>query len=276
MRYIFIALILSAWLTAVHAQDRVFAYTYQSNVLNTGSVDFEFQNTLRTGKVGPYSPYIYGQHLDQRLELEVGLGGKVQTAFYINSELFHYADTSSDGMNQDLKISFSNEWKWKISDPVANAVGTGLYGEIEAGGSNIELEGKLIFDKQFPHDLVALNIAGKYELEREISRVDKVTKATWVYNSPIELYLGYMHFFSHTIGLGLEARNNNDITQKNGWMNSVFFAGPVFHVSIDNFMINFSSLPQIVNLHKTKAAPGSRDLDGFEAAEIRLLVGYSF
>src|ERR1017187_3729321 len=102
--------------SASNAQDRVFAYTYQTNVLNSGDFDLEFQNTLRTGKVGAFSPYVYGQHLDQRLEMEFGLGGNIQTSFYFNSERFDYADTSSTGMNSDLQISFSNEWKWKLSD----------------------------------------------------------------------------------------------------------------------------------------------------------------
>src|SRR5258708_40092297 len=84
------------------AQDRMFAYTYQTNVLNKGDFDLEFQNTLRTGKAGAYSPYVFGQHLDQRLEFEVGLGKNIQTSFYLNSELFRYADTSSTELNQEL------------------------------------------------------------------------------------------------------------------------------------------------------------------------------
>src|SRR2546422_225548 len=85
-----------------HAQDRLFAYTYQSNVLNKGDFDLEFWNTLATGKAGAYSPYIYGQHLDQRLELEAGLGKRWQTAFYFNSERFDYADHTSDEINSGL------------------------------------------------------------------------------------------------------------------------------------------------------------------------------
>ncbi|PWT93844.1 MAG: hypothetical protein C5B54_01240 [Acidobacteria bacterium] len=258
------------------AQDRVFAYTYQSNVLNKGDFDLEFQNTLRTGKVGAYSPYIFGQHLDQRLELEFGLGKKVQTAFYFNSELFHYADSSSSDMEQELDISFSNEWKWKFADPVANSVGAALYGEIEVGGSNVELEGKLIIDKQFQKDLFAMNLVGRYEVEKEVSRVGNVTKVQRNHNSPLEFDFAYMHFIRPFIGLGAELRNVNDITKENGWMNSVWFVGPAFHATIGKCFVNFSALPQLCNVHKTDSAPGSRDLNDFEATEFRLLVGYSF
>jgi hypothetical protein len=277
MKYIVSIIIILIFFNHVtHAQDRVFAYTYQTNVLNKGDFDLEFQNTLRTGKVGEFSPYVFGQHLDQRLELEFGLGSNIQTSFYLNSERFDYAHTSSTGMNSDLKISFSNEWKWKLSDPVANAIGSTLYAELEFGGDNIELETKLILDKRIVNDLFAMNIVSKYEIERQIVRLNNVTEAIWIHNSPVEFNFGYMHFFNKDFSVGIEARNNNDIIQGNGWMNSVWFAGPAFHFTIGRCFVLFTALPQLVNTHKTVYAPGNRDLNDFEAAEFRLLAGYDF
>ncbi len=276
MKSVLTVIILFTFANISFAQDRMFAYTYQTNVLNKGDFDLEFQNTLRTGKVGAYSPYVFGQHLNQRLELEVGLGKKVQTSFYFNSELFHYADTSSASLNQELQVSFSNEWKWKLSDPVANRIGSALYGEFEFGGSNVEFEGKLILDKRINNELFAFNLVGKYEIEKEISRENNITKALWTHNSPVELYFAYMHFFKPHIGLGFEIKNNNDITKEDGWMNSVLFGGPAFFVSVGRFFTNISVLPQFVNLHKTAVAPGNRDRNDFETAEFRILVGYDF
>ncbi len=274
MKYIFIVFILLPG--TLIAQDRVFAYTYQTNILNKGDFDLEFQNTLRTGKVGAFSPYIFGQHLDQRLELEFGLGKNFQTAFYFNSELFHFADSSSSEIQQELAISFSNEWKWKFSDPVANRIGAALYGELEIGGSNVEFEGKLILDKRLPKDLFALNLVGRYEVEKEINRVGNVSKAVWTHNSPVELDFGYMHFTKPGMGFGAEIRNVSNITKENGWVNSVWFAGPAFHATIGRCFVNISALPQLWNMHKTDIAPGKRDLNDFEAAEFRVLAGYSF
>ncbi len=273
LTFLFILLITSVSI----AQDRLFAYTYQTNVLNKGDFDLEFQNTFSTGKVGAYSPYVFGQHLDQRVEFEVGLGRNVQTAFYLNSELFNFADTSSVDLNQELKISFSNEWKWKLSDPMANKIGVALYEELEVGGNNFESETKIILDKRWQKDLIAFNIVGKYEIEKEVFRDGaNKTVAEWTHSSPVEFYLGYLHFIKPKIGIGLEFKNNNDITKEDGWANSVIFAGPSVHFSVDKFFANISVLPQIANLHKTDAAPGNRDLNGFEAIEIRALVGYSF
>ncbi len=243
--------------TASLAQDRLFAYTYQTNVLNKGDFDLEFQNTLQTGKTGAYSPYVFGQYLKQRLELEFGLGKKVQTSFYLNSETFHFADTSSTDLNKEQKMTFSNEWKWKLTDPVANAIGTCLYGELEFGASNIEFEGKIILDKQFKKDLLAFNIVGKYEVEKEVTRENNITKAEWVNNSPVEFYFGYLHHFNSKISLGIEAKNNNNITQNEGWRNSVLFSGPAFHVTIGKCFVNLSALPQLVNMNKSESVPGT-------------------
>lgn len=276
MKKIIILFIFSFFTYSSFAQDRVFAYTYQSNVLDKGVFDLEFHNTLGTGKTGDFSPYIFGQTLNQRLELEFGLGHNLQTAFYFNSELSTNATATSAGINNELKISFSNEWKLKLSDPVANLVGSGLYGEFEFGGNNVEFEGKILLDKRINKELFAFNIVGKYEIEKEINHVDNLSTADWTHNSALELYFGYMHFIKPSFSLGLEARNSNIITKDNGWINSVLFAGPAMHVSIGKCFVLLTAMPQLTNLHKTSSAPGNRDLVNYEAAEISLLVGYDF
>jgi hypothetical protein len=124
--------------------------------------------------------------------------------------------------------------------------------------------------------LFAANIVGRYEVEKEITRVANVSKAQWTHNSPLELDFAYLHFFKRGIGVGAEVRNINDITKEQGWMNSVWFAGPAFHAAVGRFFVNISALPQLRNVHITEAAPGKRDLNDFEATEIRVLAGYSF
>ena len=132
-------------------------------------------------------------------------------------------------------------------------------------------------DKRWQKDLVAFNVAAIYEIEKEIVTVSgHESEAKWERSTPLEFYLGYLHFIKPTTGLGLELKINNDITEEDGWINSVLFIGPAYHASIDRFFANFSILPQIANLHKTDEAPGNRDLNGFEALEARLLIGYSF
>ena len=98
-----------------YGQDRIFTYAYQSTVLNKGQREIEIWNTVESGKEDFY------RRLRHRVEYEIGLGGNVQTAFYLNID---------QKFEQPVSLGFSTEWKWKLTDPVANAVGLGLYGEL--------------------------------------------------------------------------------------------------------------------------------------------------
>jgi hypothetical protein len=62
----------------VKAQDNVFTYNYQSNLLNKDQKELEVWTTLGTGLQD------YCRGFKHSLEFEVGLGGKRQTAFYLN------------------------------------------------------------------------------------------------------------------------------------------------------------------------------------------------
>src|SRR4051812_19526924 len=118
---------------ATFAQDRQFVYTYQSLTLPKGTKDIEVWNTYRTGR-----QYLYNR-LDQRIEFEVGVTDKLQTALYFNAEHKMYqshldtlggiADTSFYGLFNESAFSFSSEWKLRLSDPVANRIGSALYAE---------------------------------------------------------------------------------------------------------------------------------------------------
>ena len=61
---------------AANAQDRVFTYTYQSNVLNKGQKEIEVWSTLGTGRQDYYRGF------DHSLEFEMGLGGNLQQERY--------------------------------------------------------------------------------------------------------------------------------------------------------------------------------------------------
>lgn len=280
MKYIITTAIFFAITTAAFAQDRVFARTYQSNVLAKGSFDLEYWTTLRTGKVGDYSPYAFGRYLDNRIELEFGLGKNIQTAFYFNTSNFKYAlpDTSATEFptQTNIETSFSSEWKFKLSDPVANKIGSALYFELTAGSDEYELEGKIILDKRINNELFAFNLVGEYELETEVEKEDNKIKREMEWEAPIELDFAWMHFFKPTCGLGLEIRNHNEIAKGEGWEHSVLFAGPSLFFNQGKFWGVLNVLPQIKNLYKTDAAPGSKVYDEHEALEVRLLIGYSF
>ncbi|MBL0341608.1 MAG: hypothetical protein IPP71_12095 [Bacteroidetes bacterium] len=155
--------------SSLQAQDRLFTYTYQSVVLNQGQREIEVWNTLRTGREGFY------RALDSRIEFEFGVAKKLQTAFYLN--MSNSASEQSFDINDgedlvyietEMDWSFSNEWKYKLSDPVANAIGSALYAEIGVGSKEFEIEAKLILDKKIGRITHALNLVAEPEWETEI------------------------------------------------------------------------------------------------------------
>jgi hypothetical protein len=252
------------------SQDRNFARTYQSNIIPKDVIDLEYWNTLRMGKKGDYSPYEFGRILDQRLELEVGLGGNVQTAFYLNVSHSSLLPLGGDAISSSTVTGFSNEWKWKLSDPVADGLGSALYGELSVNGTDVEFEGKVILDKRFGKSLVAFNLTGEAEIEAEAEDGEVEQEGEF----PVQLDLGYTYLFSPQFGIGIEATNHNEFTE-DGLEHSVLFAGPTIFVASGRVFGILNVQPQIRNLHTSDVAPGNLVLDEHEKIQARLLIGMS-
>ncbi len=246
------------------AQDRVFTYTYQTNVLSKGVKELEYWSTVRSGRKEFYNA------IDQRFELELGLGKNVQTAFYFNAN--HSVSKGADGLVSNTETGFSNEWKIKLSDPVANKIGTGLYGEIGFNGEELEIEAKILLDKKFGNNLVAFNAVGEYEIEYEYEADENELEAE--VETPFELDFAYMHFMGSHMGVGLEARNHNEVSEK-GWENSVWYAGPTLHFNGANWFINVNAMPQLFNARTTEGTTEKLELNNHEKLEARVLLSFT-
>lgn len=263
-RILCVALTLFAF-TSSFAQDRFFGRTYTSNVLPKGNVDLELWHTSRFGHTGQFF-----HAMDQRMELEVGLGSNVQTAFYFNRFQKSFSNAAEEIVHAS-EMGFSNEWKWRVTKPTSS-IGTALYGEVGVKGDEVELETKLILDKSFGKNLLAFNLV--YELEHEIERENGKTKLELA-ETPLELDLAYMRNVSPALGLGLEVVNHNDVVKGN-WNNSVLYAGPTLNYRGNRWFAIVNYLPQLSNLRQTAASPHNKVLDEHERAEARVLIGFSF
>ncbi len=251
------------------AQDRVFCHTYQSNVLPANVVDLELWTTLRSGKQDYFNAY------EHRIEFEVGLGKNIQTSIYFNHSdktALKRINDSTSVFDKSTSSGFSNEWKFKLSDPVVNKIGTALYAEVTGKGREWEFEGKLILDKKIGKNLFALNLIGEYEIETELNRNETELEGEF----PVKLNLAYMHFIGKRAGIGIEAINKNKIGQEDGWEHSVWFAGPVLHFHGERWFINFNFIPQWINMKKEKSTDSNLVLTDYEKIESRAIISYSF
>lgn len=249
---------------SARAQDRYFARTYTTNVLPSGNVDLEIWHTSRFGHEGQYF-----HAMDQRMEFEVGLGGRLQTAFYLNRYQVSASD-STGSIAQSSEIGFSNEWKWKLTRPTSQT-GVALYGELGVKGDELEWESKIIVDRNFGKNLLAFNAV--YELEAEAKWENGRNKFE-VENTPLEFDLGWMYNFSPSLGAGLEIRNLNQLSD-GSWKYSLLSAGPTINYRGNNWFVILNYLPQLRNLHTTASDPGKRVLTEQERAEARILFGFS-
>lgn len=250
----------------MQAQDRLFTYTYQSTVINKNQKEIEFWSTLKTGKTNFYS------RLDNRLEYEIGLGNNIQTAFYLNQSMvtrsIEVENTKS--LKSENKISFSNEWKWKLLDPVADPVGIALYGELGVGGKEYELESKLIIDKKIHNLIIATNFIYELEIEAEQEKLE----IKWEKKQKTDFHIALAYLLSPRFSLTMENAFRN-ILEDGKIVHSSLYAGPGFSYVQENFFVNFTALPQIKSFKGQKS--GDRiNLNAYEKVQFRILFSHVF
>ena len=248
------------------AQDRVFTYTYQSGVLNKGQKEIEVWSTLSGGRNNFY------RSLDHSLEFEIGLGHRLQTSFYLNygSSSAVTEENGNQILTNSTDYSFSNEWKLKFTDPVADRIGSALYFEYSLAPTTTAFEGKFILDKQMGRFTNAFNLVGEYEIARQFTPDGTKLKSENEGEFTLELNYGLSYKIKDHLNLGVEAMSQNRISGSD-WENSVLLMGPAFSYSTNGFWINLTCMPQITNLKG-----GGLELNDHERLQTRLIFSYEF
>jgi hypothetical protein len=260
------SLVLSSVLlaSAATANERHFGYVYETGVLAPGAKELEVYTTLRTGRENYFSA------LDHRLSFEVGVANNLMTAFYLNLRNTTEGD-SADNLSTGFEWQgFSNEWKLKVTDPVADVVGLGLYGEISYNTNGMELEPKILLDKQIGHWLLAANLIAEFEFEAEADEMELEEIAP-------DLTLGATYELAKGFHAGLEIRNHNAFV-KNGEDEmehefSAVYAGPVVSYATESWWMTFTLLPQLPALSKEEGG-SILVLDDGEKINARLLFSF--
>jgi hypothetical protein len=127
---------------------RHFTYLYEATTSAPGSIELENWLTWRR----PNDPERVDQ-LDFRHELEFGVTDRFQVSVYL-ADWFYKNDQAGSGFNySDSAI----ELIYNLTNPVVDPVGLSIYGEIRGGDRLIELESKLIAQKNFGPLILAYN-----------------------------------------------------------------------------------------------------------------------
>ena len=263
-------ILFSCIVNSSYCQDRLFTYTYQSNVLQKGQREFEVWNTLHSGRTDYYRAF------KNRFEVELGLGSNLQTSFYLNLKNVA-AETKENGistLNTGFSMSFSNEWKYKLSDPVANSIGSAIYGEFSISHDEMEFEGKIILDKSIGQTLQALNLIAEAEFENTTENGELETESNIIY----EADYGFAYRVAKNLQIGFELNNRNKTNKENGWESSVLYGGPGISFAMEKGWINFSFLPQLAGLYYYKDGymENGKLLTDYEKLEARLVFSCTF
>jgi hypothetical protein len=247
------------------ASQRRFTYTYESLVLNAGEVEIEPWTTFRIGKEDYYT------RIDQRVEFEVGLTSRLQTAFYLNMK----AETAQADSSMETEFEWggiSNEWKLKLRDPVADPFGFALYFEWGASTNEFEIEAKVIADKRAGDFLFAFNVVVEPEWEFEVEEGTDEVEAE--HELKYEFDLAGAYFVTPNTSLGVEVRNHNLSIPDHDYSHSALFVGPVVSYAAETWWATLTVLPQVAKL-KGDEVDEDNDLvlSELEKLEVRFLFG---
>src|SRR6185369_14906186 len=200
-----LALVAAAALTAflaARADERLFTYVQEAEVLPKGGLEFEQWLTHRNAKAdGVFDAW------DFREELEYGLTDRLTVAGYLNFKSTHSEGvTDSAGVPQpdESGIEFegiSTELKYQLLNPNTKPIGLLLYGEATYNGEEFELEQKLVLQKNFGEKWVA---AFNVTLEEEWAFTPTDTEEELA----LELTAGIAYKLNSHWSVGVEGRNH--------------------------------------------------------------------
>lgn len=254
---------------SVFADERLFTYSYEPDVLPKSQLEFEQWITARLGKdTGDYARW------DLREELEYGITDRLTTALYLNFTDVYFSP--KDGVDEEEEDSFnfkgiSSEWKYQLLNPYTDPIGIVLYGEISTdGGEELELEEKIIIGKYF-NNKWALVMNATYEQEWEFEHGETEKEAA------LEFTTGVSYKITPQWAVGLELRNHREFEDGldlSDQAHSAWFLGPNVHYGAPSWWATFTVLPQIHG--NGEGASGSRQLDEHERVELRLIAGVLF
>jgi len=129
------ATLFAALATASHAIDRRFAYSYETTTQPKGLLEYEQWFTWEHSNGGDKYKF--------RHEFEYGLTDRLQLGVY----LFDWEHEREDAESSTLWEGTGFELIYNLSDPTRDFIGSALYAEFLMSDQELELEAKLLLQK---------------------------------------------------------------------------------------------------------------------------------
>jgi hypothetical protein len=256
--------------TTLKADEKLFTYSYEAEVLPKGALEFEQWVTQYQGHAaGVFSRW------KSRQELEYGILDDLSASIYLNFESTYSSliDPATGTTLTDSETSFdgvSTEWKWRLLNPDLQPLGLLLYLEPRFSGPELELEGKVVLQQNLGEKWVSvlnLTVENEYAYTADAQSLE----------GELEISGGLAYKLTPVFSLGLEAR---DLRVWPGWADegsSAWYLGPAFHAAAEKWWATLTVLPQVHGGPETIPGDG-RDLndDDHAKVETRLILGLNF
>jgi len=140
------------------AGSRRFSYSYETTPMAKGEIELESWFTFKDN-MGSDPDF---KRLEFRHEIEYGFSDRLQLALYFADWRYEEnADTSGDTEFHDVAV----EAIYSLTNPNTSAIGSALYGEIKGSDDFVELEAKLLLQKNMGPWTFVYNIGGEIAWE---------------------------------------------------------------------------------------------------------------
>jgi hypothetical protein len=216
--------------TSAQAGDRRFAYSYETTTMPAGAMELETWVTWKTGKDS--DPDF--ERFDIRHEFEYGVTDRLQLAFYFLDWRYEQSSKKSETTFQDVAV----EAIYNLTNPNTAAFGSALYGEIKGSGDYIELESKLLLQKNYGPWMLVYNIGGEVAWENHYEDDE----------AELMQSLGVAYQISPSWSVGAEALHEIEVPDVEHLGDSGVYLGPNVSWRKDRFSITTTAMWQITRL----------------------------
>ena len=235
--------------SSAEAGARRFTYVYEATTAAPGS--YESENWITWGG-SPREERRFNA-VDFRNEIEFGVTEHFQIALYLAD--WGYREDPAANEHGFRYQSSALEAIYNLTNPTTDLLGLALYGEVRGGPEELELESKVILQKNFGRFVAAYNatLEAKWEGEHLEERGGEIAQS-----------IGLSYEISPTWLIGAEILHEIDLPDWSEAEDSVVYGGPNVSYRRGTWWMTVTPLVQLTNI--------ASEVD----IQTRLIFGFSF
>lgn len=219
----------------LEAGQRRFTFVYESTTSARGELEFEHWVTWKNGR----DP---GNKVEFRHEVEYGVTDRLQAALYVAD---WEVNDSKAGGDKGAHAAFQDtavELIYGLTNPVKDLLGSALYGEFKIGPKHIELESRIILQKNFGPIVVAYNALLEAEWEGEETGIYDEQKGVF------EQTFGVSYEFNPYFLVGGELLHEIEFPEWSDPKDSIVYIGPNVSFRYSRFWATTTVLLQVTGI----------------------------